>query len=122
MSRADRWRAIITAKKQGGEITYNGDKVYVDGRCVYDPDSVDDQELYTDDEETRLWAYTSALDELAEEHQRYHSNYNLWQRWDKRMRLWWIGVVEKQAQDEKQTIGVDVVMRAVEIRLTRSRT
>jgi hypothetical protein len=121
MNLADKWRAIIAAKKQGGEITYNGDKVYVGGRCVYSPDAVEDQELFTDDEETRLWAYASALDELAEENPCYHSNYNLWQHWNKRMRLWWIGVIEKQAQDGKQTIGVDVVLRAVEIRLSRSR-
>jgi len=121
MSDWERRLIIKAAQHKGGYITYNGDKVYVDGRCVYDPDGIEDQELFTDDEETKLWMYASALDELAQEYHRFNSNYNLWQRWDKRTRLWWINVVEKQAQDGKQTIGVDVVMRAVEIRLSRSR-
>ena len=88
---------------------------------MYDSSGVEDQELFTDDEEMKLWMYASALDELVHEHWKYSSNYNMWQRWDKRMRLWWIDSIEHQARNGKQTIGVDVVTRAIEIRLTRSR-
>lgn len=98
-------------------MRHQGGKVLVNGRAVYDSDGQEDQRLYTDEEELKLNLYGSALDELAEEQRRYHSNYNLWQRWDKRLRLWWIGQIEQQARDNKQTIGVEVVSRAVAIRL-----
>lgn len=102
------------------QIVHQRGKVYVNGRLVYDEDQVEDQTEFDAEQELRLNVYGSALEEMAAAHHKYASNYNLWQRWDKRMRLWWIDSVERQAQAGHHTIGVDVVSRAVEIRLTRS--
>jgi hypothetical protein len=114
------WKKIHAARKAGQEVVHQDGKVYVDGKLVYDTDQQEDQRLYTEEEELKLRVYASALDELATEQQKYVSNYNLWQRWEKPTRLWWVAQIEAQAKDGKQTIGVDVVARAVEIRLTRS--
>lgn len=114
------WQKITTAQAGGSNVTHKDGKVFIDGRLVYDSFQQEDQTLYTDEEELKLRLYASALEELATEDRRYNSNYNLWQRWDKAVRLWWIAQIEKQAREDKKTIGAVVVSRAVEIRLTRS--
>lgn len=118
MSWAQRKEIIRRAMDAQAKLSYDKTgKVYEDGRLVYDSDAQEDQTLYTEEEELRLNLYGSALEELATEDWRYNSNYNCWQRWGKPWRLWWITQIEAQARAGKQTIGVDVVTRAVDIRL-----
>lgn len=95
-------------------------RVYYDGVLQYDPNAEDDQNLYTEEEIFTTRLYSSALEELVGEDLKYSSNYNMYNRWEPDMQLWWIKQVEAQAQAGKQTIGVDVVTRAAIIRLTRS--
>lgn len=121
MSHWQRKRVVREAKEAGREVGYNGERVYVDGLLAYDPDAQDPQgEL--DEEATRLWMYETALKELAAEDRRYTSNYNMWFKWDDARRLWWIENAEAQARAGQDTIGAVVVARAVEVRLTRTRT
>lgn len=112
------WRRL--GSPESSRITHNGEKVYIDGKLAYDGEQEEETVLLPEEVEAKIKLYSSALEELAGEHRKYHSNYNLWQRWEKPMRLWWIEQIEGQAQAGKQTIGVEVVSRAVEIRLTRS--
>lgn len=121
MSRWERKRVIREAYNANRKVSYNGERVYVNGLLAYDPDAQDPQQE-VDEEATKLWMYETALKELASEDRRYGSNYNTWWKWNSDRRLWWIGVIEAQAEAGQNTIGAVVVARAVEIRLTRSRT
>lgn len=117
-----RSRAIREAHDAGHEVSYNGERVYANGLLIYDSQATEAARQSLEGEaETKLWMYGEALKELAQEHQKYTSNYNMWQRWDDERRLWWIEHAEYQAEQGMQTIGVEVVSRAVTIRLTRSR-
>jgi Ser-tRNA(Ala) deacylase AlaX len=108
----------MTRRIKTAMFDHDAGKVIKGTRILYNSDAEDDdQTLYTPEEEQRLQIYGSALDELVSEDARYTSNYNLWQRWDNRLRLWWIRQIEKQAQAGQHTIGVDVVTRAAIIRL-----
>lgn len=118
----NRTKLEVAARTEGKQVVHQGSKTYIDGKLVYDSDQQEDQLKYTEEEKTKLWMYASALDELSGESIRFNANFNLWQLWDNAQRLWWIAQIEKQAQAGRQTIGIEVVARAVEIRMTRSRT
>lgn len=113
-------RSAVQKLGEDAQVKHRHGKTYVNGRLVYDSDQQEDQTLYSDDEEFKLKLYASALEDLAVEDQKFNANYNRWQGWDKATRLWWIRQIEDQAQRGMNTIGVLVVARAVEVRLTRS--
>lgn len=118
-----RSRAIREAHDAGHEVSYNGGRVYANGLLVYDADIAEANSIDLEAEATtKLWMYGEALTELAREHPKYNSNANMWRRWDDAKRLWWISHAEYQAEQGMATIGVEIVARAVEIRMTRSRT
>lgn len=118
----ERKKAIRDAHDANKVVTYNGDRVYADGICVYDPDAIDPDDVVPDEVMARIWMYGEALKELSAEQRKFSPNYNLWFRWNTETRLWWIDQIEAQAQAGKQTLGVEVVARAVQIRLTRTMT
>lgn len=61
--------------------------------------------------------YEHALKQLYMEHRKYESNYRMFVRWELNHRIWWIDQIEKQAQAGHKTIGVDVVLKVVELRI-----
>jgi hypothetical protein len=71
----------------------------------------------TAEELDKIRRYTRALNELEREHHKFGSNANRFSYWDNQTRLWWIKQIEKQAAAGKETIGVIVVARVVQIRL-----
>lgn len=98
---------------------HNGNRIEENGHVVYDSDMEEDQALYTPEEENKVRIYSGALTELVEQNSKYNSNYNLWHSWDTAKKLWWIAQIEKQAADGLKTIGVDIVVCAVELQLSR---
>lgn len=71
------------------------------------------EKVFTDEEKATCARYMTALRELHAEDRRFDSNYRTFCRWDWGMQLWWIGRIEQQARDGKDTIGVHVVTRVI---------
>lgn len=64
--------------------------------------------------------FRRALAELAEENRHFQSNLKVFERWDTEQRIWWINQIEQQAKDGKETVGVKVVARAIQLRLEQA--
>ena len=77
-----------------------------------------DERDYTPEETTRALLYFAALLELEKNDRRFRKNLITYDAWDIGQQLWWIDIIEKQAKAGLDTIGVHVVTKAIEIRLT----
>ena len=71
----------------------------------------------TPDEMRRILQYENALRSLMHADRKFRLNYETFRRWDITTQLWWIGQIEQQARDGKDTIGALVVVKVVEMRL-----
>lgn len=65
----------------------------------------------------KIRAFEIALRDLAREDVKYLKNRNLYDRWSRDLRLWWIARVTADAEAGKDTIGAHVVTRVVMNRL-----
>lgn len=68
-------------------------------------------------DEAKTLAFQRALRDLAGEDRRFVSNRNIYERWGREHRLWWIARVTADAEAGKDTIGAQVVTRVVMNRL-----
>ena len=68
-------------------------------------------------DETKTVAFLKALRDMANEDRRFVSNRNVYERWSREHRLWWIARVTADAEAGKDTIGAQVVTRVVMNRL-----
>ncbi len=77
----------------------------------------DNAEVSTE-EHTKLLRYMQALQDLVNEDIRWESNLIRFRKWDLNMCLWWIGIIEAQAETGLDTLGTRLVSRVVANRLT----
>lgn len=68
-------------------------------------------------DETKTLAFLKALRDLAREDVKYLKNKNIYEKWGREHRLWWIARVTADAEAGKDTIGAQVVTRVVMNRL-----
>ena len=104
------WSSAIkkpwTGKSGAGAYTVKPPEVRVE-------EVKENDEVFTDEQKATCARYMTALRELHLEDKRFDSNYATFTRWNWGMQLWWIGQIEKQARDGKDTIGVHVVTRVI---------
>lgn len=70
-------------------------------------------EVLSEEDRATINRYYMALRELADESVHFAKNYKTFQKWDDATRFWWIGQIERQAADGKNTIGAHVVTRVI---------
>ncbi len=71
----------------------------------------------TPEDEARTTMYFNALADLVKHHPRFGSNFRRYIYWNTAERIWWINIIEAQARAGANTIGTEVVTKAVEVRL-----
>jgi hypothetical protein len=83
-----------------------------------DPAKAEPPSPETQEQIARARLYETALEELVRIDRAFVSNRNTFDRWQLDMKIWWINQIEKQAKAGLDTLGVKVVAKAIEIRLS----